>query len=132
MTNTDLLDVHLSATDRAFLVLALDSYLATARWLAVGDDYTEVPKGADWSREAREEAASNVTDFYASVREAGLDLGTMTPETFGHDFYLTRNRHGAGFWDRGLGDLGTALTDLAHPWGEASVYVGDDGLLYLS
>lgn len=31
----------------------------------------------------------------------------------GHDFYLTRCGHGAGFWDRGLGDLGDRLTKVA-------------------
>lgn len=28
----------------------------------------------------------------------------------GHDYWLTRNGHGVGFWDRGLGELGEALT----------------------
>lgn len=33
----------------------------------------------------------------------------------GHDFWLTRNHHGAGFWDRGMPDaLGKALTEAAH------------------
>lgn len=49
----------------------------------------------------------------------------------GHDFWLTRNRHGAGFWDRGyLGDIGQALTDAAHAEGEADWYLGDDGMVY--
>ena len=29
----------------------------------------------------------------------------------GHDFWLTRNGHGAGFWDRGLGEVGDALSE---------------------
>lgn len=37
----------------------------------------------------------------------------------GHDFYLTRNGHGAGFWD---GDYekakGQRLTDACRPYGE--------------
>ena len=49
----------------------------------------------------------------------------------GHDFWLTRNRHGAGFWD---GDypaaIGRRLTDAAHAYGESDWYVGDDGLIY--
>ena len=49
------------------------------------------------------------------------------PEQIGIDFWLTRNRHGAGFWDRGLGDIGEKLTDIAHQMGERSVYVGEDG-----
>lgn len=48
----------------------------------------------------------------------------------GHDFWLTRNRHGAGFWDRGYGDLGRRLTDAAHVWGTVDLYVGDDGRIY--
>lgn len=48
----------------------------------------------------------------------------------GHDFWLTRNGHGAGFWDRGLGEIGDALTKAAHKAGEVDLYVGDDGLIY--
>lgn len=62
-----------------------------------------------------------------------LPAGTCTQledEQVGHDFWLTRNRHGTGFWDRGLGELGRELTDLAHPYGEAHLYVGDDGQLH--
>lgn len=28
----------------------------------------------------------------------------------GHDYWLTRNGHGAGFWDRGVGEVGDLLT----------------------
>ena len=49
------------------------------------------------------------------------------PTQAGHDFYLTRNRHGAGFWD---GDYepeqGKALTQAAHVWGEAYFIVVDN------
>ena len=50
----------------------------------------------------------------------------------GHDFWLTRNGHGAGFWDRGLGKLGDSLAAIAKRYNERSVYKGDDGKLYLS
>lgn len=39
---------------------------------------------------------------------------------FGHDFYLTREGHGAGFWDRGLGELGDYLTKLSEWAGRAT------------
>ena len=51
-------------------------------------------------------------------------------EGFGHDLWLTRNRHGAGFWDRGQGELGDLLTKWAHAEGEANLTVGDDGMIY--
>lgn len=41
----------------------------------------------------------------------------------GHDFWLTRNRHGAGFWDRGYDKVGDKLTDAAHAYGEVNLYL---------
>lgn len=53
----------------------------------------------------------------------------------GHDFWLTRNGHGAGFWDRGLGEVGDALSK-ACGWrtkfGEVDIYLGGDDKVYLS
>lgn len=45
----------------------------------------------------------------------------------GHDFWLTRNRHGAGFWNRGLGDVGLRLTGAARVYGGVDVYLSDAG-----
>ena len=50
----------------------------------------------------------------------------------GHDFWLTRNRHGAGFWDRGHSENGEALTRAAHAAGERDLYVGDDRQVWQS
>lgn len=38
----------------------------------------------------------------------------------GQDFYLTRNGHGAGFWDRGYGEIGRQLTEAAKIYGSTS------------
>jgi hypothetical protein len=54
----------------------------------------------------------------AWLEHAGCD------EQNGHDFWLTRNRHGAGFWDRGYGKIGQALTDACRPYG------ADDGPVF--
>lgn len=48
----------------------------------------------------------------------------------GHDFWLTRNHHGAGFWDRGLGEYGNQLTKVAHNFGGCDLSVGDDKKIY--
>lgn len=64
----------------------------------------------------------------ASATEDGY-----TFERAGHDFWLTRNGHGAGFWDRDelqRDGIGKQLTDLAHAAGEVWLYVGDDGRIY--
>ena len=49
----------------------------------------------------------------------------------GHDFWLTRNGHGAGFWDGDWSEeAGEALTKAADTFGEFNLYVGDDNLIY--
>lgn len=48
----------------------------------------------------------------------------------GHDFWLTRCGHGAGFWDRGLGLIGECLSSAAKVYGNVDLYVGDDGQIY--
>lgn len=52
-------------------------------------------------------------------------------KTAGQDFWLTRNGHGAGFWDGDWPEHGDALTDAAAAFGECYIYVGDDGKIYL-
>lgn len=52
----------------------------------------------------------------------------------GHDYWLTRNHHGAGFWDRyACGDghaIGERLTEAAHADGSRDWYIGDDEMIY--
>jgi hypothetical protein len=49
----------------------------------------------------------------------------------GFNFWLTRNHHGAGFWDGDYSKkIGQILTDRADEFGECSLYVGDDTLIY--
>lgn len=49
----------------------------------------------------------------------------------GHDFWLTRNGHGAGFWDGDWESLvGQKLTEAAHKFGEFNLYLGDDKKIY--
>ena len=49
----------------------------------------------------------------------------------GHDFWLTRNGHGAGFWDGDWPeDAGDRLTEASRDFGPVDVYLGDDGLIY--
>lgn len=71
-------------------------------------------------------------DCAAFIRANREDLraSELSPERAGHDFWLTRNGHGAGFWDEGLGDLGRELTKASKPYGEAYLYAGDDGQVH--
>jgi hypothetical protein len=50
----------------------------------------------------------------------------------GHDFWLTRNGHGAGFWDGDWTEpAATILDNAAQAFGTVDPYVGDDGRIYL-
>lgn len=51
----------------------------------------------------------------------------------GHDFWLTRCGHGAGYWDGDWEEkAGQALTEASKKFGECNLCVGDDGLIYVS
>lgn len=108
-----------------------DAYIACALWSSAHGDGTPLDVfNADLSTDATARLEADAADFYA----AHADSWTAAPDygdgDAGHDFWLTRNRHGAGFWDRGLGDLGRTLTDAAHAYGECDLYIGDDGMIY--
>ena len=110
----------------------LKQYLITALWSEI-DSLTDEPLDKnfnidDFSPESLEQAENDCKEF---IKQAGSLLDGLDLSTAGHDFWLTRNRHGAGFWD---GDykksIGEQLTKLAHSFGELNLYAGDNGLLY--
>jgi hypothetical protein len=87
-------------------------------------------EGLDLSPEAEKVMRQDCIDFVwanrHALRKSGLDAGQA-----GHDFWLTRNGHGAGFWDRGLGEIGDYLSRQSKPYGSCDLYVGDDELVYV-
>ncbi len=110
----------------------LAGYISCALWSSMDDD--DVPLDTNYGREDLSPATlKGMEEDCAAFQKANLvDLGTAylgayAPERAGHDFWLTRNRHGSGFWDRNLGDLGDRLTDAAHAYSEYTLNVGDDG-----
>ena len=63
---------------------------------------------------------------YATLRQATGD--NYTWEHIGHDFWLTSQGHGAGFLDRGLGEVGDALADSADGYSDiVGLYLDDGG-----
>lgn len=119
-------------------------YLTAALWAGVDYDGEPLDDGRDIDDiavSAVEQAIADCDDFRSANRVtlnraykfyASTSRGNeYTPEELaGHDFLLTRNRHGAGFWDRGMGATGEALTEACRPCGEVNFYVGDDGKVY--
>jgi hypothetical protein len=82
---------------------------------------------ADCERFQREHAALLAEADYKGARSREWSK----EELAGHDFWLTRNGHGCGFWDRDLGAVGDQLTEAAEKFGEVYPYVGDDGKVYV-
>jgi hypothetical protein len=79
------------------------------------------------SDEARDSMTREAETFYNANQHLWEDNDDYKA---GVDFWLTRNHHGAGFWD---GDYakGKELTKLAHAAGECNLVIGDDELIYL-
>lgn len=86
----------------------------------------------DWER-FREDAET--LGFNAEVHCARM----LHPDNEGdawnaaaHDFILTRNHHGTGFWEPGrwCAPWDRKLTKLAHSFGSLCAYVGNDGMIY--
>lgn len=59
---------------------------------------------------------ANWSDVAEYMQITGTDWGQVS-----HDFHLTRNHHGAGFWDRGAGEVGERLTEAVYVYGTAEL-----------
>lgn len=119
-----------------------NSYIETAFWAETANGVPEDDESGNWDVSLRdygftsddlapsalETIKADCADFYNANQHLFDD-----DEQAGHDFYLTRNGHGAGFWD---GDYpepnGTELTKASKAYGSVHFYVGDDQLVYVS
>jgi len=62
-----------------------------------------------------------------AIYNAEVKTTSTNEETAGHDFWLTRNGHGAGFWDGDWSEPeATQLDNASKAFGEIDLYVGDD------
>ena len=107
------------------------AYVTCALWSSTdnSDDSGGDPLDDNYGTDDIEPAtfAAMVADCEAFMQANKRDLRGMNIEQAGHDFWLTRNGHGAGFWDRGLGVKGDRLTKASKVYGSCDLYVGDNG-----
>lgn len=122
----------------------VQAYLVCALWASTEcdeggqncrnmDDLYDVE---DFAPSALKEAREDCEDF-CNANKVALEAAVKHPgytwSSAGHDFWLTRCGHGAGFWDRGLPNgLGTILSEASRTYGNRDPYAGDDGLVYFS
>lgn len=117
------------------------AYIDTMLWSTFDDDGEPLEDTYGVSDLSPESLAKIIEDcgrFLAEVENAGIDLeqGLLVDrdptEHAGFHFWLTRNRHGCGFWDGDYAEeVGKRLTAIAEAFGEVCPHVGDDGLIYI-
>lgn len=127
----------------------LRAYIECALWSSTdnsredGGDPLDANYGEDGIAEATHAQMKKDCDDFIDANEELLNkahnVGSYSfcgqysvSEMAGHDFWLTRNGHGAGFWDRGLGIVGEQLSNAARVYGSVDLYVGDDELIHSS
>jgi hypothetical protein len=128
-----------------FLDAFFQGYLHCAFWSSPGhtkenfEDEAEVEAIAPLAREeqygvCRDFVQANLEDLVEYVKQRRAEQGDTRAlwSGAGHDFWLTRSGHGAGFWDRGLGELGARLTRAAKVYGGCTPYLGDDKKVYFT
>jgi len=135
------LDTNLGHDTFKALDAFTQGYIECAFWLGSEDDGIPDTGFHDLAPEALKKMKE---DCKAFQELAGADLEKAydyAPSSYdasnaGHDFWLTRNGHGAGFWDRGFGGLrtdtiGGRLSRDAKTFGCCDLYLGDDGKVYI-
>ena len=80
---------------------------------------------------AREALDTDASQFFYEQRPAlqAVAQSDRQPsyEELGHDFHLSRNGHGIGFWDRGYGQTGLDLHKASKTYGSVSLtYDGEE------
>jgi hypothetical protein len=111
----------------------LDSYIETALWSSTdtvnGQDICLDCGDYQLSEVAREEMNLDITGFWQLVIIDSFlcDHTEVVNGNIAHDFWLTRNGHGAGFWDGDYPECGDRLTELSKKFGECNLYISDAG-----
>lgn len=104
-------------------------YLECAEWCGLDSDEQrealELAVRPQWDANTIRRTVAVCREFQAENADAlSVYYRERSESDAGHDFWLTRNRHGAGFWDGRVSDADAAerLTDAAHVYGEANVW----------
>ena len=108
--------------------LILKSYLECALWVSELDEYTI----EDISKESIEMSKADIIHFmnlvskdYKTVEE---ELFNCDEEYIGHNLFLSRNGHGAGFFD----EYRDRLQQYAKSLKPIEIWVGGDQIIYFN
>jgi hypothetical protein len=110
-------------------------YLVAALWSSVRDD-NDAPTDAITDNQAIIDISepllkSSIADCAKFQQENAADIELALDyrplDHLGHDFWLTRAGHGAGFWDRGMGEIGDRLTKACEAYKPIDLFVNAQG-----
>jgi hypothetical protein len=109
-------------------------YVISALWSSTDDEGTPLDSNYtinDIDDETLAQMRKDVEQFFEQNKDA-IDRSGLTYTQVAHDFWLTRNHHGAGFFDHAYDDdaVEEQLTKAAHAMKSTDLYVGDDGKIY--
>lgn len=108
----------------------VESYIETAIWSSTDDDGEPLDKrfnAGHLSDSAWLKCVSQCADFLSrpAVAQLSADWTEEDHKMAGHDFWLTRNGHGAGFWDGDWPNNGKELTEASKQAGECNLLVSE-------
>ena len=104
--------------------LFLNAYLQAIDFTECGE-MDQPQAGADLDEDFLRESVIDCLAFYSRIQ---CFLSDDNIEQAGHDFWLTRNGHGAGFWDRPeiYGKLNSeSFTKYSENFGVVNAYFGE-------
>lgn len=114
-----------------------DQYVETALWSSTetdedGNDLGNLDDNYDADDLTDEAKASMRADCKAFLIDNAELIGDRYSDA-GHDFWLTRNGHGAGFWDGDWSqEAGKALTAASKAYGTSDIMPDDSGKLHVN
>ena len=127
---------------KSTLIASLDSftlaYITCALWSSNDESTPEGGEPMDRNYSIEDMTVSCLLRMQADCNKfrilvkGHLAICPGTDEQNGHDFWLTRNGHGAGFWDRGYDEpIGKVLTNCSKlSFGEANLYIHGGKVLH--
>lgn len=111
-------------------------YIQALYFTDTGGD-SDIPNGAELADQTVISCLADCAAFLSYCEKCNLiseykKLPGVSWDSFGIDFWFTRNGHGVGFWDRGYGEIGDKLSTACEEFKSVDAYLGDDSLIYFA
>jgi hypothetical protein len=107
--------------------IILEHYLGCALWTNEELDNFSI---LDIEEESKEQAKKDIEAFLEKIKPLETEGEIECPEQIGHDFWLSRNGHGTGFFDRMedvYQDQQDVLQEIAKTFPEVNIFLGNNG-----